>query len=144
VASYTKPSFSEARQKLDPRAFVDLNDTLVRHWYAANNYTVIGQMIPVAIDGSTLEIPNTPKLREVYGETGGKQAPGLARAQMSHAYDVANGICLSAVLDRYEASERDLALRNMQAVYGLVGQLLRILWLFERGDPWTTPRASRA
>jgi len=48
---------------------------------------------------------------------------------MSHAYDVANGICLSAVLDRYEASERDLALRNMQAVYGLVGQSLPILWL---------------
>ena len=114
---------------------VDLNETLVRHWYAANDYTVIGGRIPVAIDGNTLEIPNTAKLREVYGETGGKQAPGLAHAQMSHAYDVANGICLSAVLDRYDASERDLALRNMQAVYGLVPQSLPISWLFDRGYP---------
>ncbi len=144
MTSYTKPSFSEARQKLDPNAFVDLNDTLVRHWYAAKNYTVIGQMIPVAIDGSTSKIPNTSKLREVYGKTGGKQAPGLARAQMSHAYDVANGIGLSAVLDRYDASERDLALRNMQAVYGLVAQSLPILWFFDRGYPWTAPRTSRA
>jgi len=46
---------------------------------------------------------------------------------MSHAYDVANGMGLSAVLDRYGASERDLALRSMQAVYGLVGQLLPML-----------------
>jgi len=143
VTSYTKPSFPEARQKLDPNAFVDLNDTLVRRWYAVNNYTVIGGMIPVAIDGITLEIPNTPKLREEYGETGGKQDPGLARAQMSHAYDVANVICLSAVLDRYDASERDLALRNMQAVYGLVPQSLPILWLFDRGYPWTAPRTFR-
>ena len=144
MTSYTKPSFSEARPKLDPNALVDRNDTLVSHGYAAKHYPGIGPMIPVAIDGSTLEIPNTSQLCEVDGETGGNQGPELARAQMSYAYDVAKGIGLSVVLNRYEASERDLALRNMQAVYGLVGQLLRILWLFERGDPWTTPRASRA
>lgn len=33
-------------------------------------------MVPVAIAGSTLEIPNIPKFREIYAETRGKQAPG--------------------------------------------------------------------
>ncbi len=123
---------------------VDRNDTLVSHGYAAKHYPGIGPMIPVAIDGSTLEIPNTSQLCEVDGETGGNQGPELARAQMSYAYDVAKGIGLSVVLNRYEASERDLALRTMQAVYGLVAQSLPIRWLFDRGYPRTAPRTSRA
>jgi hypothetical protein len=54
---------------------------------------------------------------------------------MSHACDVTHGMGLSAVLDRYDASGRDLVLRSMQAVYGLVGQSLPMLWFFDCGLP---------
>jgi len=50
--------------------------------------------------------PEYPKTLRGYGKTGGKQGPGLAWAQLSHAYDVTNGMGLSAVLDRYDASGR--------------------------------------
>ena len=85
---------------------------------------------PPAIDGSVLEIPNTPDLRAAYGS-----ASGIARARTSHAYDVVNRLCLSGILDHYDTSERDLARRNIAEVREIVPKSHRILWLEDRGYP---------
>lgn len=85
------------------------------------------------------EYPQIPRdLRGNPRQTGS----GVARAQMSRADDVANAMGLSAGLDRYDASERDLAFRNTKAVYDLAAQSLAMLGLFDPGCPWTVPRAS--
>ena len=130
VDTYTKQAFSEARYKLKPEAFTDLNHVLIQNVYADRAYRTVEGWIPVGIDGSVLEIPNTALLREAYGT-----ASGIARARMSHAYDVANHLCLSAILDRHDTSERDLARRNIAEVREIVPKSHRILWLEDRGYP---------
>ena len=130
VETYTKQAFSEARYKLKPEAFTDLDQVLIQNFYADGAYRTVEGWIPVAIDGSTLEIPNTAILRAAYGT-----ASGIARARMSHAYDVANHLCLSAIVDRYDTSERDLARRNIAEVRTSVPKSHRILWLEDRGYP---------
>ncbi|MCL5064296.1 MAG: hypothetical protein M1600_04395 [Firmicutes bacterium] len=72
VRRLTKQAFSKARDKIQAAAFTVLNHT--------------------AMDGSILEIPNTPTLREAFGTMS-----ELARARISHAFDVANGLCLNAI-----------------------------------------------
>ena len=98
--------------------------------------------IPVAIDGSVLEIPNPPDLRAAYGS-----AAGIARARISHAYDVVNRLCRSGILDHYDTSERDLARRNLAEVREIVPKSPRILWLEDRGYPsgfgWSSTRKMR-
>lgn len=133
----TKQAFSQARYKLNPEAFTDLDQVLIQQFYADGAYRTVNGWIPVAIDGSVLEIPNTGVLREAYGT-----ASGVARARISHAYDVANHLAVSAILDRMDTSERNLARRNIAAVRQLVPKSHRILWLEDRGYPWTAPRAS--
>jgi len=130
VDRYTKQAFSQARYKLNPEAFTDLNHVLIQHFYADREYRTVEGWLPVAIDGSILEIPNTDLLRTAYGT-----ASGIARARISHAYDVANHLCLSAILDRMDISERDLARRNIAEVHAMLPHRYRILWLKDRGYP---------
>jgi len=92
----------------------------------------------VAIDGSILELPNTPALAEAFGTLS-----ELARARMSHPFDVANGHCLSATQAPCATSERDLARRNIAEVRRILGPGHCILWLEDRGYPWTAPKAFR-
>ncbi len=128
--TYTQQAFSKARYKLKAEAFADLNHVLIQNVYADRAYRTVEGWIAVATDGSVLEIPNTAILREAYGT-----ASGIARARMSHAYDVANHLCLSAILDRHDTSERDLTRRNIAEVRTIVPKSRRILWLEDGGYP---------
>ena len=60
METYTKQALSETRYKLKPEAFTDLNHVLIENFYADSSYRTVANWIPVAIDGSVLEIPNTP------------------------------------------------------------------------------------
>ncbi len=90
----------------------------------------MSHFIPVAIDGSILELPNTPVLAEAFGTLS-----ELARARICHAYDVANGLCLSAVAVSCSTGERDLARLNRAEVRKILGPSYSILWLWDRGFP---------
>jgi len=126
----TKPAFSKARYKIKPEAFTALNHTAMEAFYTLGAYRQVHGFLPVAIDGSILEIPNTPTLRAAFGTLS-----ELARARISHAFDVANGICLSAMAVPLTTSDRDLARRNIAEVRKILGLHARILWWEDRGYP---------
>ncbi len=62
---YTKQSFAEARQNLRPEALPSpLNHVLIQGYYSRDDYARSrGCRLP-AVDGSVLELPNTPALQE--------------------------------------------------------------------------------
>jgi len=130
VGRLTKQAFSKARYKIKPEAFTALNHTAMEAFYTQGDYRQVHGFLPVAIDGSILEIPNTPTLREAFGAMS-----DLARARISHAFDVANGLCLSAIGAPCTTSERDLARLNIAEVRKILGTHFRILWLEDRGYP---------
>jgi hypothetical protein len=92
VGRLTKQAFSKARDKIKPEAFTALNHTAMEAFYTLGAYRQGHGFLPLAMDGSILEIPNTPTLREAFGTMS-----ELARARISHAFDVANGLCLNAI-----------------------------------------------
>lgn len=65
TTTYTKQSFSEARQKLSSVAFTLLNDELIQGFYADDDYkTYIGFRL-LAIDGMVVEIPNNKETQKL-------------------------------------------------------------------------------
>jgi len=81
---YTKQSFAEARQNLRPEVFTRLNDVLIQGYYADGDYARYRGFRLLAVDGSVMELPNTPALREQYGAAENQSEYGtLARARSS-------------------------------------------------------------
>jgi hypothetical protein len=83
----SQQSFSEARQKIKPEAFRYLFDYTVRTAYSIRPKTYHG-MIPIAIDGTKINLPIDEKLLAHFGGNGaGATNPA---AQGSCAYDMLN------------------------------------------------------
>lgn len=133
--SYTKQSFSEARQKLSPDAFKFLNDQLISDFYADNNFSKYKGYRLLACDASILEIPNNPETKNIYGYAKNGYGLKLARAMSSDLYDIENGIIISAKLDKYTSSERTLAKENIEKMLSYEHNHIKNLILFDRGYP---------
>jgi IS4 transposase len=137
TTSYTKQSFSEARQKLNPVAFTLLNDEYVRRFYEDGDFRTYKGFRLLAEDGSVLQLPNTKETQKTYGyaSTGDKNAK-LARALSTHLYDLENKIVISTTLGRYDDSERNLAKQDIEKLLSLEElSNARNLILFDRGYP---------
>ena len=131
----TKSAFSQARQHLDPLAFVELNNHLVRTFY--NTFPVRAWMgfTLLACDGSTIQVPNTPQNTKHFGVW--RTAAGTERplARISQLFDVLNKITVAAVVAPKSEGERELAsdlflhLRPMDLV--LLDRGYPAFWLFK-------------
>jgi len=86
----SKQAFSEARNKIDPKAFIELNDAINEVIYETHNeYKLWNGYRVSAIDGSIIEIPNTELLRNEYGYIENQNAI-VARAKVGCIFDVVN------------------------------------------------------
>lgn len=63
--TYTKQSFSEARQKLSPAAFALLNDELIQAFYEDGDFKTYQGFRLLAMDGSVMELPNTSETQRM-------------------------------------------------------------------------------
>lgn len=128
----TKQAFSKARQKISPKAFSILSERLIRLFYTATDLKTFKGYRLSAIDGSTVELKNTPELRAAFGyaENGVTQ---IARARVSGLYDLENDIMIDALIDQYNIDEREFAIKHIKKLleYGLQKDLI----LFDRGYP---------
>jgi Transposase DDE domain len=130
--SISKQAFSEARQKLSPKAFIILFQAVVQQFYESNDFKTYRDFRILAIDGSTLELQNTEELRNAYGFAENRTHQ-IARARISALYDVENHFLVDALIDRYDIDEQDFAIRHIAKLleYGLKNDLI----LFDRGYP---------
>lgn len=65
--SMTKQAFSQLRQKIKPKAFIELNDGFINWFYDDDNFKKYKNFRLLSIDGSITEIPNTAINREHFG-----------------------------------------------------------------------------
>lgn len=136
ATTYTKQAFSEARQKLSPRAFTLLTDELIQGFYEDDDYKKYKGFRLLAIDGMRMEIPNNKQTQKEFGfVSNGGQSPKLARALSSQLMDIENRLVISSTLGRCDASERDLAIINIEKVFPWKTPYSRDLILFDRGYP---------
>ena len=131
--SISKQAYSEARKKIEPKAFIELNDRINKVVYEEfNEYELWNGYRLSAIDGTVLDLPNTELLREQFGYAGNHKGT-VARAKASCLFDIVNKIVIKSKIDRYGTPEQDMA-------KSLILQLIkdgakRELILLDRGYP---------
>lgn len=131
--SVSKQAFSEARNKILPKAFIELNDNIINDIYnLAEDLELWNGYRLTAIDGTVLEIPNTEILRKEFG-TCKNQSSEVARARGSIIYDVLNKVVIKSKIDGYLTSEREIAKNLIEQVVS--NSKYQDLIIFDRGYP---------
>jgi len=133
--SISKQAFSENRQKIHPKVFIDLNDRINKVIYEeCDEYELWNGYRLSAIDGTSIELPNTELLRKEFGHAKNQHATGaVARASASCIFDVINKIVIKSKIDRYNTSERKMA-EEMILEMIKTSSMMELI-LFDRGYP---------
>ena len=130
-----KGSLCKARKKLKHEAFIELNDTMAAEYYS--NFSTLSWhgFNLVAIDGTTLRVPDEPEIVEHFGfwnVTKGNRCP---KARASQLFDVLNRITLDAIISPKSEGERELAtyhfLKLMPTDLVLLDRGYPAFWLFK-------------
>jgi hypothetical protein len=132
----SKQAFSKQRQKLKPEAFVALNSALLEQFYAdTTGVKTFGDFLLLAIDGSTLQLPQSKDLIQEYGQAANQQS-SMPMARCSLLYDILNKLSLEAILAPYRSDERSLAWQHLEFLAKHPpGNGRPLLLLFDRGYP---------
>jgi hypothetical protein len=132
----SKQAFSKQRQKLKPEAFVALNESLTQQFYAdTTGVKTFRDFLLLAIDGSTLQLPESKELIREYGQAANQQS-SMPMARCSLLYDILNKLSLEAILASYCSDERSLAWQHLDFLAKNAAIAQRpVLLLFDRGYP---------
>ena len=133
IQEVTKGALSQARAKLKPEAFLELNQEGCRSFYEDAPYLEWNHHRVLAADGSTLMLPDHPTIREEFGvhKMGPNADAPRSLATTSIVYDVLNLLTVDAIIDKYAVSEQQLLREHLSRVKFLEGDLL----LLDRGYP---------
>lgn len=131
----TDEAYLKQRRHLNPAVFKKINEIYLKDFYEEKRYIQRKNgYILFAIDGSKEEIPNTQKNREEFGYTENKEGINVARALLSSIYDINNHFYVDVEIDKYNASEIELAKRNIEKMIEIIGKE-KILIIFDRNYP---------
>ena len=131
----TDEAYLKQRRHLNPEVFKKINEIYLKDFYEEKRYIKRKNgYIVFAIDGSKEEIPNTEKNREEFGYAENREGINVARALLSSIYDVNNHFYVDVEIDKYTASEIELAKRNIEKMIEIIGTE-NILIIFDRGYP---------
>lgn len=126
----TKSAFTQARAKLSPQFFADMLARFNQEFYSDNDERVklfLGFRL-LAVDGSTLDMPDSPELKGHFGTTSNQHRQvRYCKARVSLLYDVANQLVVDARLQPFSQGEPGAALAHLS--HCQKGDLL----LFDRG-----------
>lgn len=131
----SKQAFSENRQKINPDAFIQLNDRIVEVIYnESDDYKLWNGYRLSAIDGTTVELPNTEILRNEFGYAKNQHAGvAIARASASCIFDVLNKVIIKSKISSFGTSERKVAIDLISEMKN--SSSMKELILFDRGYP---------
>lgn len=123
--SLTKSAFTQARQKLSPLFFRDLLYKLNDEFYTDNDERVrlVKSMRILAVDATTLDLPYTGELAEVYGTHSNQHKDvRYVKGRASVMYDLLNGMIIDGVLQPFAEGEPKAALKHLAV--GQAGDLV--------------------
>lgn len=105
----TKSAFTQARKKLKAGAFVELNRVQIGYFYQSLwPQTWMGWRL-LAVDGSTVQVPNSPENLTHFGAWHPAKGGPCPMARISQMFDVLNQLTLDAILGPKSIGERELA-----------------------------------
>jgi hypothetical protein len=133
--SVVASSFFEARLKIKPEAFEDLNRDLI-DWYYTNNNTLkkFDKFNVFATDGSYFEIPADAKLKKYFEFKSKSDKTNTVRAGANVIFDVCNNKTVCAILHKYTIWERETFVKMFNDFQKLsVANLPYNLFVFDRG-----------
>jgi hypothetical protein len=132
--SIRKSSYTEARNKVSPNAFIKMLYHIIKWYYDNADFKTYKGYRLSAIDGSKFEIPDTEILRKEFGSQS-NQYTEVARAMVSGIYDIENDKFIAAAIAKYNIGEIDIAIQLIEEMKknGLKNDLI----IFDRGYPST-------
>lgn len=114
--SFTSSAFIQYRKKIDPLVFKELSSLLIDEFYTDNDAAIKlwNGFRLLSVDGSTICLPNTKELKEIYGVAKNHTKASVVQAKASVLYDVLNHYVLDGLLSPRYTSERVLAVQHLQ------------------------------
>jgi len=124
----TASAFSQARHKLKPIVFIDMNKKLLDLYYSNHGSSIKRWMNfrLEAVDGSSLNLPDKEAIKRYYGGQM-NQHDSYAMARVHTRYDVLNELVIRSKISPYAISERMLAAEDLPYI------AQDVLSLFDRG-----------
>jgi hypothetical protein len=131
----SKQAFSKARQNISHEAFKELCRIFVNHFYDKNsNLEKWNDYNVYAIDGTSIQVPDTPENIEYFGYKSNQYTTKTALASASALYDVLNDIIIDASINSYPQKERVQAIKHIESITN--PKLLdKTIITFDRGYP---------
>lgn len=132
VPFVSKQAISKARQGISHEAFLELFRLSVKQFYsmASDLHTWNGFHI-YAVDGSTIQIPESEENYKVFGGNPNKTEKISPLASVSVLYDVMNDIMVDVSLCPYRSNERESAKKHMDYLPKFHDSII----VFDRGYP---------
>jgi hypothetical protein len=108
-------AFCQARQKLKHSAFIELGDCLVDSHYRNITVKDWNGLRVVAVDGSTVHLPDTPENNEHFSawHPDGKDEP-CPKARISFAYDPLNKMIVDSIIGPKSIGEDPMAINHLE------------------------------
>ncbi len=135
IHEVTKGALTQARAKLKSDAFIELYQAALPVFYDGAAYNTWNGHRLLAIDGSIINLPNHPSVKEEFGvhQVGCQAGVQRSMGTVSICYDVLNQVTLDARLDKFTTSEPVLLQTHLKEVNFFAQDLL----LLDRGYPST-------
>ena len=112
----TKSAFTQARQKLKYQAFCELTQAKTQYFYDHIDYQTWHGFRLLAVDGSTVQLPNVTAIADHFGQWHPAQGDPCPVGRLSQMYDPLNQITCHALIAPKAQGERELASQHIQAV----------------------------
>ena len=145
---FYKGNLSKARAKLKFEAFIELNDHMIRYFYEYFPFQTWCGFNLLAIDGSTLRVPDEKVITELFGvwnsNKGEKPCP---KARASQMFDVLNKVTIDAIISPKSEGERELAAFHFLKLKSndliLLDRGYPAFWLFKLAMSWDAQFCAR-
>ena len=128
----SKQAISKARQGISHEAFMELFRLSVSCFYQSrHNLSAWNGFRIYAVDGSTIQIPESDENSLVFGGNPNKTGKLSPLASVSVLYDILNDILVDVTLHPYRYNERKAAKEHMK----FLPDISNVIILFDRGYP---------
>lgn len=110
----TDTAFFHARKKLNYQAFSVMNREVADLFYAQNDYKTWHGHRLFAVDGTTLQLPEEPRLADYFERNNSNDPTSTVVARVSTLYDVCNNLIYDASIGHYRTPEIEGAFQHIQ------------------------------
>lgn len=109
IPEVSKAAFCKARKKVRPEAFKALSDVVLQGFYESKEVRLWHDYRVLAVDGSTVELPNSPEIQREYGVFKyRKDGKAICMGRTLMMYDAVNHMTIRGSLDKMEESETSM------------------------------------